>query len=295
MRKRYRRTFLVDSTIITLGIVMALAGIAGLLNTPQLLVAHISVLGRVNASEEAITMAARDALTGSYFGLIPRSTIVAVPNNRVATAVLAHVPRVESVEVSRKGFRGIEVSVTERQPVSLWCGDVVPNIGELKTATDAGSIPGESCYLVDATGVIFAESPGMSEGLYPRFWGALEGARPLGARFASLEAYGHLMEFVDHLNAANIKSLGILLVDEEEGELYLRDGTKVLFLHSGDLLKTAQSLEASISSGVIPAGENVLEYIDMRFPDRAYFKRQSTAPEEDSVAIPAGETTAVDE
>lgn len=283
-RKRYHRSLLIEVAILAVGFVTIVGALAVVTRVSWLRVSDVSIEGVQLSDPKQITDAAENAIAGNYVHLVPRAFIGAISKERIAANVLSAVPRVATAEVSRSGLSSITVSVTERVGVAWWCGDVVPDIATLRSAQSRGAIPGESCYLIDETGFIFAPANEGTLTTYPRFWAAIDKSRPIGARMVSLEGFAHLREFVTHLNESAIESLGILLVDENEGELYLADGTKVLFLHSGDLAKTARSIEAAINSGLIPLGEDKVEYVDMRFPDRAYFKPTESVPSEASSA-----------
>jgi hypothetical protein len=276
-RRKHRTRLVTDGAIIGVGLIAVLVGVVAALNTAPLGLHHISVAGSCSESA-AINSVAQSTLVGRWLYLIPRASAVFFPNDTLRAAVVEAFPKVESVEVTRDGFTGVHISVTERKPAALWCGDGVPDADTLRSG-----VFGEQCYFMDSSGLIYERAPTVTGAAYPRFWGAIARGNPEGSQFVLPAEFTALTLFMRHLRESGSAPLGVLLVDENEMELYDARGTRILLPRGGDLAKRARMVHAVEESGIVSG--IAVEYIDLRFGDKVYFKR-TNVPDSESVPMP---------
>lgn len=277
-KKRRRQAVLNDTSIVVTGLIMVVLSGFAALNSEYLTVRTVTVSGAPEEEQGAIVASAEDLLDGSFFFIIPKASAIFFPEAHLEAAVQEAMPRLGTVEVHRTGLRSVELSVNNRTPVALWCGDVMPDLRELRGAS--GDSINARCYFIDEGGYIFERAFGITGTVYPRFWGAIERGNPEGSPFVAAEEFPKLLGLMRELTIDGEEPLGLLVIDEEEMELYEADGTKILLLRTGDLLEVASRIKAVMHSGVLSEGGDI-EYIDLRFGDRVYFKRYGqTATEE---------------
>ena len=154
---------------------------------------------------------------------------------------------------------------------------------ETSTSTTANSAPSSSqlsntptCYSADAQGIIFAplsEQDVLSSNTL-RIYGPLAGTgdenpSPLGATIAQANLLPNALQFVKA-----IKSLGVpivsLVIRGDEADLYAQSGTRITYVLGHEEV-TAQVAEAAFPS--LNLNDGSLEYVDLRFEGKAYFKK----------------------
>jgi cell division septal protein FtsQ len=107
-------------------------------------ITDISISGTDAVSDERIEVFFRDRMSGKRIGVFPKDNFFLLSSSEAEHALLEYFPKLRSVEI-RKRFPGrIEVAVSERDRIPLWC------------------VSG-SCFLLDDAGKArdarFAESP----------------------------------------------------------------------------------------------------------------------------------------
>lgn len=236
-----------------------------LFREPSLRVSAIEVAGAEAVSEEAIRGAVRESLAGSYFGLVPKESIIFYPERAIERELERRFLRLSRVEVSTRNLRTIRIGVAERRPAHLWCGSV----REVVTT---------ECFFLDETGYAFDRSATFSGSALTRLYGELEGAgeTALGKRFLPEAEFAELNLFVKAVEALGLSPVSLVKKGGGDYDLHLKDGGKLVFALKDGAEKAASNLESAL--GVDPlkndmaAKRDRLEYIDLRFGNKVFFK-----------------------
>lgn len=275
-RKREQRRLLLLVGIAGGLFLAASAGVLVGLHDKSLRLEEIVVSGSVVHNEE-VREFVRGQLTGLYAALVPKDSIFFIRKDALESDIRARYPRIDTVDVFRAGPKQLHVALTERRPVALWCGDVVP---PLSYEQGSGFVVDDDgwgvCYLVDETGYLFARAPTYSGNIYPRYFAPFVGSKPVGSHFISNSELVRQLELLEQLEALELEPIALLLVDEYDAELYLGRGTRVLFERKEGNGELVSALVALFSE---PTWEGTAEYVDIRFGDKVYVKtyEQSTA------------------
>jgi len=120
---------------------------------PQVRVSHITL-----SSGGTTVQVVQNALAGSYFGIVPRSSIFFFSAARVRAAVLDANHTIAAVSVVRTGFDSISVTPDPRSALARWCG--IPRAqGSADTiAQDVATSTIGTCYFFDSTGFLYAST-----------------------------------------------------------------------------------------------------------------------------------------
>jgi hypothetical protein len=284
-RRRKLRMVFFAAGAVALGLV--LWGIIELMRIPAVRIDSIEVYGAQAISEEGIEQIIRARMDGSYFGIIPRDNTFFYPRRTIEAALRDEFPRMRELTLSRDGMQTVLVTVSERQPHALWCGDIVPSVADIVGTAN------QRCYFLDVTGFIFGQSPSFSGTPYHRFYGAIAQSRAIGQPFLPEDEYTALFDFMTALRTADIPIYGVLVVDDIDLELYLTDGARLLVRRDDDHTRVLERIRTVLASEEFSAYETEdVEYIDMRFGNRVYFRprteplRPSTGP---AVNVPTRE------
>lgn len=235
------------------------------------------------ATSDEIRAAALAAIQGAYVGLIPRDSVFFVPEHDIRSRILGLDDRLASVSLFREGFDGLSIKVDERTPVARWCGSTFENISRLnldKTASSTRSnlvAPG-GCYLFDAGGFVFAAATSSDQTLNPFILyaplaastpGPLEAA-PIGATIAGADALPPLFDFARQTGMFG-SPVATIAVRGDEVDDFLRSGTRITYVAGQE-----QDAFAALTSakGDLNLADGSLEYVDLRFPGKVYFKKK---------------------
>jgi len=182
-------------------------------------------------------------------------------------------PRILSSDVSRDGWNGIVVSVSEKPPAAIVCGNL-PDF----SANDALSDDGD-CYAADASGYLFEKMPATGGAQqYVRYYiPSLPDSQVIGTQATSSAEFTALQSFVAGARSAGIKPEAVLMKDGGEYEMYSDDPFIVVYFND----KAGLSAELSdltafwshMSSRSAAAGaDQGFEYIDLRYGSNVFYR-----------------------
>lgn len=239
-------------------IVMMLLGSAGvvLANMPDLQISEVRISGNSAIAKSQLENAVSLVLSDTYFGIIPKKSSLFLPRTSIATAVSSLSHRIKEVSVDRTGLTTLEIRVIEREPVALWCGP---------TTID--------CYFIDEAGVIFARAPEYSGSFYRRFAGRDGEGEVLGTTYLPEEKFRDLGFFLDALHTRGLESETVSL-DTNDYKITLTGGTYVLIKRADPFSTALETIETILSSDEFnDRGIDGVEYLDLRFGNKIFFKR----------------------
>lgn len=222
-------------------------------------------------------------LHGTYRYVIPRDSIFFFPKEEIRADILKQYPDIAAVTISRTSLSTISISSIPREAALTWCGTtypgtVAPTISI--SSTTSPTVPSDnmdpSCFSADAEGVIFAAlspdqaaSPGNLRIYDPLADGAASTTDPLGSVMAEAQQIPNALQLIKA-----IKSLGVpivaFVIRGDEADLYAQSGTRITYVLGHEEV-TAQVAESAFPSLNLDDGS--LEYVDLRFEGKAYFKK----------------------
>jgi len=200
------------------------------------------------------------------------------PNNiflynpkRLEDGIVGFFPRIKSVHVSRSSLfaTAVIVAIQERQEFALWCAG-----GGLTSSTS-------SCYRMDDSGFIFAQADthGLATTTQRYFFsgGLATSSDPIGRSFAPGRLAGVLALFAQ-IGQAHFTPTGAIVDGNGEDFIVpLKEGFDIKVSFGQDAESVVRNLELILSSDVLQGRQNNIQYIDLRFGDRAYYKLKSAS------------------
>lgn len=260
-------------TAATLGIVALVGGIGYASHLEELRIQNIYVDTTGVLSKEIVAGAIGAQLEGSYFGLWPRDSIAVIGRKRLGEKIHEQFPRIDTITMKRPGLFTISAEIVEREPKALWCGDVVPPVAQEQTSDEmriTDNLWG-TCYLMDHEGFIYTKAPAYSGNVFPRYYGSLEHAEPIGQNYIPVEDFIRWQDFYATVSFGEVMPQALLFVDERDAELYLSNGMRVLLQRKEDTELIKRHLTSLLESEEIDT-EKQVEYIDLRFGNKAFIK-----------------------
>lgn len=237
---------------------------------PEVRITQITVIGK----DSSVALLARQALSGTYGGIVPRNSIFFPPIAEIRAAIKAANPSIAAVSVSRAWFSGLTIMMVPRAPVARWCGVSAPGA------------PGADCYLFDTGGFLYATateplaavvSTGNPDGVATPFvlFDAYTGAAPVGATLQHASDLPAVFEFARQVGTLG-PSVATIAMRDGEVDFFLASstpgaqGARITYLLGSE--ETAFSALSSAQSA-LDLSDPSLEYVDLRFRGKLYVKR----------------------
>lgn len=252
-RRRRKRfvIFFLSAVVVVSFFVLAVIG----LRMPDVNISSVVVHGAKYAREDLVQQFASSMLEGSYFFLIPRSSIFVYPKTAMARDALSLFPSVKEISITRNGFTALSISLTERTPAALWC------------ASFASTSP---CYVMDDGGFVFAKADSEQSADLLAYLGNLSGD-PLAATFLHGD-YEPLDTFVGDIGHATERDLFAVSIDENDDvTVFFKSGGELRFARK-DMSDVLLESIASVFASDRFHSDDTLEYADFRFGNKIYVK-----------------------
>lgn len=266
--RRKRRLLLLKLSGVVFFVLTLIGGFLYIVRLPSLQVTAVSISGNSLVETQDLYDAVERELAHSYGWLVPKRNIFFIPEESIQASVLSQFPRVNSATLEFTTWSSLTLTVEERVPQAMWCGE--NRLGE-------GSTP--TCYFLDAQGFVYAPAPTFTGEVYLRFYGPLEAGEPVGQSFLTPAFFHSLLTFTNAVGASNVAIVEFALIDEEDAEVYLEDGTKILIDPSEDLERVLDNLLSVLHSDALRDRPQLkLEYLDLRFGNKVYYKDYETEP-----------------
>jgi cell division septal protein FtsQ len=263
-RRRKKRLLIIGSVIVAIALVGY--GIRVVSYLPRFTVQDIHVTGAQKVPPEIVEQYLNSILNDGRFHFLSRRDILLYPKHALEMALAKNFPRIESAQISRASLlsNALSVSLTERRPFARWC----------QNPTDAP----EQCYLLDEHGFIFADSSDASESPSTpyRFSGGIASAAPIGSVFAP----GHLSGIVAMMKllaAANMNATAASIQNDQDFFVTLDQGFYIKASYGEDATQLVRNLQLILNSDALRDKASQLDYIDLRFGNRVYYKLKGQA------------------
>ena len=261
LARRKRTLFLFKIAGLLFFIGALFVGIIYAFNRPELLISNVIVSGTSSLGAPELKQFVEDKIAGKYVYLIPRANVLLYPKQMLEKELLSKFKPIREVTINRGVWGTLLVSIDEREPNALWCGE-----NRLE-----GVIP--ECYFLDEDGFIYMKAPVFSENVYMRFYGPLENGYPLGQFFLEPSIYGSLGLFVISLKDEGIPVADFSVRDDHDFEVHLGSGIQVLFARNQELSTVLNNMRSVFASDEFKnTNLSTVDYIDLRFGNKVFYK-----------------------
>ena len=272
-RMRERRRIVIRITILLVLLLSLIGGSLYALTWEGFRIQDVVVSTNGALSPQEVTELAMSHIHGSSLLFVPRTSIFLLDTKGLQSTILDTFPRIDSIQVRRTSITSAVIQIRERASEALWCGDVVPPIAYARSSarvTSAEEAWG-TCYLLDHSGYIYARAPVYTGSQYPRYYGSLEKAQPVGQHFIDTGEFLTLQHFFDVLEKKQLEPVALLLLDERDMEVYLGNGLRIIAARDHAPEALTNRIHASLEAEVFDLSRRI-DYVDFRFGSKVFVK-----------------------
>ena len=284
-RHRRRVQLSIVTAMVGCLVVIVSGALLWLVNRPEFRLADITIYGTQQLDEVVVRETIETYLDGAYFNFFPKDSFFFFASSRLENHLREKYPRIGTLASERRGFTKLELVIQERSPFALWCGDIVPlELGPLAdgTSTTTRRENLSTCYYLDESGYLYAKAPHFTGNPLNRFYGSLDSGQVLGQYFIPTDEFRQLYNLIADINEAGYRVRALLLVDEQDIEIYIDNSVRLLVARESDFTEVIDSFITLRDAGELDSQAlERIEYIDLRFGSRVYVREVPIISEEE--------------
>jgi hypothetical protein len=261
LHKHKRRVRIIKLSTVFTVLIFVIGILAWLSHLKSFALDSVVVTGNIGVDSNDIQTIAEKDLAGSYLGLFAKSNSFLFQKNKIENDITHAFPSISNLQVSTKAHV-LEVNIAERKPAYEWCTGM------------PASTESKSCFFMDENGFIFSHAPQFSGNAYFIFYGGLSTDNPIGMTFLSPAELKSFAQFKSDLDLHGITIVSLLVKDIGVREVYLLKQGKIIYKEHEDPLILAASIELLKRDTKLfnLHATSTLEYIDLRFGNKVYYK-----------------------
>ncbi|MDP3935355.1 MAG: hypothetical protein Q8Q46_04030 [Candidatus Giovannonibacteria bacterium] len=257
-KKRKRKQFAGKAVIFGGGLLLILFIIWGFFWVPYFRVANIKIEGY--ADENGVKTALAGYLSSLNKLFLPRNNFFLLNTDSVNQILKEK--GFDLAEVSKQIPSTLLIRFISAPPLFIFCPP---------TQADQDK---SACFYINGAGALGERAPKFSENPLPELAIFGQSSAKIGDQIFPEQKAKFLGEFLGSLKNLNIAPLKIEVSENKDIKIFTKEGWRILT--SFDVLaeETARNLKLLLDQK-IKEKRAELEYIDMRFPDKAFYKLKS--------------------
>ncbi|OWK27064.1 MAG: hypothetical protein US76_00355 [Parcubacteria group bacterium GW2011_GWA2_38_13b] len=259
--------------------------------SPVFQINQIAINGNKNISEKNIDQTVDEYLNRRFlFFWRPRNIILA-KSKEISQKILDKYVLIGEVSVAKKYFHKIEIAIKEREIFAIWCKAVIRKqdkdineaiinevSGDLLTIKDIEIaeefIPTDRCYYIDDTGIIFSKAPQSFGSLILRIDEIYDKDVKIGDKILNNGIIASIMSVQKSFNTKNLKIIKFFIKNLKlpDLEILTSENWKIYLDRDANIENQMEILEKVLEKKITVSERKNLEYIDLRIPDRVYYR-----------------------
>ncbi len=280
--KKKRRQKLFKYGIIISLFVFIIGTFSYITRRPEIRISKVELSGAILVTKEDVELESLNFMKGSYLWLFPKNSSFLYPKRALEDYLRESFKRIDTIEIDLKDLDTVQVSITERKAIALWC-DTLPSSESLpapEAIVDDGSYRSQGyCYFMDQNSNIFAGAPNFSGDAYFKYYGLItvssDIGNPIGSFYMSSSTkFAEVVDFIETTRKLSLKPQYLIAKNNDEFSLIIAGGGEVYFDIKRPLSIVAENLETLLENPPLSKYKGYLpvEYIDLRFGNKLFYK-----------------------
>jgi hypothetical protein len=267
LHKRKRRIFLLKSFAVLTLVALCIIGLAWLSQAKAITIQNIVVEGNSGVTSYDIEEVVHKHIEGKFALLFSKNNRFLYSKNKITDEISLLFTQIENVDLEVEGT-DLHVRVKERTPRYTWCSGVPQTDNK------------DDCYFLDERGFIFSEAPVFSGNAYVAFYGLITGEKPIGSTYLNKDTFENINKFIEFLHGKKIHPYALLASTNGTLEVFFDRGTKMILKSDQDIASLISNIDLVMTDTTVfsDAQRPNLEYIDMRFGNKLYYKLKGDNP-----------------
>jgi len=261
MRARRRRLFLIRFYIILFFLLVIILSLAIFSGHKNVTVQTIIVSGNAAVQSDEVLKIANQDMAGRYWYLFAKNNSLIFPRTQIKKDLLKEIKTIKDVDISWSNWQRIDISILERKPQSVWCGN------DIKT-------PGE-CFFIDKNGYIYSQAPVFSGTMFIKNYGVpvtMKNASStdfLGQYYLTRETYTQIYNLIQILDQKGIKVVAVTY-DNFDYRFILESGPEIIFNNKNSFESSFTNLFSALETKNLDLEKEAsfIKYIDLRFDNK---------------------------
>jgi hypothetical protein len=309
VRARRQRTRYIILGIVAFLIALAVYGVSWVSYLPQYNLSSVTIVGTQAIPTTDVYNYVKALLNTPGHPFLSRNNIFLYNPTTLKDSIVSNFSRISSATISRSSpfATNLTVTVVERQSFAIWCSDDAhtdcyqmdstgfifaqnsPPDTANASSTDATSSPSSSesfhppMYIFQG-GLGFATSTNATSTdpsdsilgattTQPVAMSSVTPTNPIGQMFVGAHMPG-IVALLKNLSQAGFKPTGATVENDQDFWVPFVDGFYIKASFGENPGKIVSNLQLVLSSDALTGKESELQYVDLRFGDRVYYKLQ---------------------
>lgn len=250
--KRKRKVLKLFFSLVVLAVL--LVGAVALARVDKFRVKEIKLESENKLLNSQASKAVAEVIAGQYLNILPKDNIFLLPQKEIALMLAEKFPRIKSTEIEVKLPNTLSIKCDERKQEALLCY-------------------GKECGFLDKSGFVFEKAPYFSGDGYLKFIDEKGESASLAIGKNIIEAgqFEKIMEIINLNNKGGIATAKVFIKSDTFFQLQTKEGWKILISDKNEPQITFDNLSLALAEKIKSQRKN-LEYIDLRFGNKVYFK-----------------------
>lgn len=227
---------------------------------PSLRVNEIDIAGARVYDAMEIEHVVRNYTAGAYWYVLSKDNVALYPRASLEELLLYTFPRIKTIDISRTGTHDVAIDIEERAPYAYWCTMPAPDAEQV-------------CWHIDAEGLIYEQVATTTPSVI-RFTGGVSEDEPLRTNIAP-EYFAQIARIAEGIQNETDLHIDTISFLGDETHMQIEPGWTLKLVASEAADNLLSKFKAILDTNGLRANIEDIEYIDMRFGERVYYKLRS--------------------
>lgn len=250
--KRKRKIF--KSIVYFIVALLVAYGLVYLSNLSKFRIKNIKPESDNKILNEEIRKGVSGIIGGKYLKVLPKDNIFLLPKKEIEEYLTKEFPRIKSATVEVELPDTLLIKFEERKQEALLCY-------------------GKECGFLDKNGFVFEKAPYFSGDSYIKFIDeqGSDTSLAIGKNIIEASKFEKIIEFINLANKEKIVVNKVLIKSDSFFHLITKEGWSILISDKNEPSETIDNLTLTLKEK-IKDKRKTLDYIDLRFGNKIYFK-----------------------